>query len=100
MKEQDLKDADIIPINKYVLCLGEESKEALIDLPETGTVSSAYKVLVVKHVASDCEKVKLDDVVFIGPLAKSSGTIDYCDKRYLMVKEDDIAFISRRKATG
>ena len=96
MQEQDLKQAKIIPINQYVLCEGEQAKTSPIVMPDTDTISTAYKVLVVKFVAADCKEVKVNDVIFIGPMSKTTWTIDVTGIRYLMVKETDVAFIMRR----
>ena len=101
MKEQELKEAQVIPINQYILCEGEEAKDDLvIAMPDLETVSSPYKVLVVKHVAEDCKNIQVNDVVFIGPMSKSTGTIDVHGVKYLMVKETDVAFILRREKKG
>jgi len=96
MDEKELKQGKISPINQYVLCEGKQVKSSPIELPDMETVSTAYKVLVVKYAAEDCKEVKINDIIFIGPMAKTLGTIDFNEIRYAMVKETDVAFIVRR----
>jgi hypothetical protein len=96
MEQNDIKKAQIIPVNKMVICTHEKAKDSPIALPDGSEISSGFSVLVVEYVAKDCEVLRVGDIVFGAPLAKSLGTVDFLGHKYIMIRETDVGFAMRR----
>jgi len=97
MEQKELEKAKIIAPSSMVVCLPEKAKESAIALPDDSDgIASGFSVLVASYVGKECEHVKVNDIVAILPNSKSTGQFEVLDKKYIMVKEEDIGIIFRR----
>lgn len=99
MKKEDLQDRLIQPINKHILLIPREIKnDKRIVLPGSSDKTAAgYAFLEALIVDPACQHVKKGDYCVAVPGAQSMAKFKIIDDEYLVIHEDDVMVIVRKK---